>query len=470
MDSVRWSALLEGWREGRGLLYAQLAGKIRSAVQAGQLQGGEQLPAERALAGLLGISRSSVVAAYEELAAENWVTRRRGSGTHVAGHAPRQAELLTLRTPAQRPFIPADELDFTHAVPHLTAAHRTELQQAAQDSFHESLYHPLGLMDLRALLAEVYTAEGLPTRAEQVFITNGAQQGISLIGTAFLRPRDHVLLETPTYFGAIDVFRAAGAELIGVPVTEQGVQAQAFVGAVKAHTPRLAFLTPTFQNPTGTVIPQSARERIAQTIADAGLPTLEDDTLIDLSFGAEPPPRIATFAPNAPIINVGSLSKLYWAGLRVGWMRVPDSLHAQLTQVRTLADFGGSLPAQHIALKLLQDLPRLRAERRENVKHARDLLAQLLRTHLPDWKFDVPDGGQFLWVELPGAQASSFTHQAARYGLRLFPGASMGVTELSDKYLRLPFTLNPARLPDAAEGLKTAWNEFKARASGERLA
>lgn len=470
MDSPRWSVLLEGWRQGEGPLYAQLARAIRRRIQDGQLIGGEQLPAERTLAALLGISRSSVVAVYDELAAGEWVTRRRGSGTHVAARAPRQAEVLTLRTPAQRLTWNADEFDFTHAVPHLTPAHREEMVRAAQDAFHESRYHPLGLLDLRALLAQEYTREGLPTRTEQVFITNGAQQGISLLAGAFLRRGDHVLLETPTYFGAIDVFRAAGAELIGVPVTDEGVKTEAFVQAVRKHAPRLAFLTPTFQNPTGTVMPAHTREKIAQVIADAKLATIEDDTLIDLSFGSLPPPRIAQHAPDAPIINVGSLSKLYWAGLRVGWMRVPDSLHTQLAQVKTLADFGGSLPGQHVALKLLQDLPRLRAERREHVTRARDLMVEQLRAHLPEWQFSVPAGGQFLWVSLPTPHASPFTLHATRYGLRLFPGASMGVTELPDLYLRLPFTLDPARLPEAVMRLKAAWDDFKARAGGERLA
>lgn len=470
MDHPRWAALLEGWRQGQGALYTQLARSLQAKIEAGQLAGGEQLPAERALAELLGISRSSVVAAYDHLAAGNWVTRRRGSGTHVAPHAPRQAEVLALRTPVQRPYALADELDFTHAVPYLTPAHRDQMREAAQDAFHESLYHPLGLMELRDLLAQQYTREGLPTRAEQVFVTNGAQQAISLIAGALLRRGDVALLETPTYFGAIDVFRASGAELVGVPVEADGVRADVIQQAAKEHGPRLAFLTPTFQNPTGTVMPERTRQRVAQFIADSDLPTIEDDTLIDLSFGAAPPPRVATFAPGAPIVNVGSLSKLYWAGLRVGWMRVPDRLHAPLMQAKTLSDFGGSLPSQHVALKLLSDWEGLRRERRENVTRARDLLAQLLRQNLPEWTFAVPSGGQFLWVELPTPHASHFTHQAARYGVRLFPGASMGVAELPDRYLRLPFTLDPERLPEAVARLKAAWDDFGARHGGERLA
>ncbi|GGJ67018.1 aminotransferase-like domain-containing protein [Deinococcus aquiradiocola] len=475
MDSPHWTALLSGWRDAPGTLPSRLALKLRTHIQAGRLSSDDPLPAERALSALLGVSRSVVVTTYDDLAAGGWITRRRGSGTRVAATAPRRQGVLTLRTPLNQTPTPDRELDFTHAVPYLTPAHRQELVAAARDAFQESLYHPLGLPDLRALLADTYRAEGLPTRPEQVFITTGAQQAISLTAGTLLQRGDAALMETPTYFGAIDVFRAAGASLVGVPVGPHGVRHEDFLTAARTHHPRLAFLTPTFQNPTGTVMPARTRQLIAAHAHDTALPVIEDDTLIDLDFGDGDgrhvvPPRLATYAPDAPIVNVGSLSKLYWAGLRVGWMRVPDLLHGPLMQAKTLTDFGGSLPAQHIALRLLQDLPRLRRERREHVTHARDLLAHLLRTHLPGWSFDLPDGGQFLWVRLPTEHASHFTHHAARHGLRLFPGASMGVQTLPDHYLRLPFTVDPARLPDAVARLQAAWASFQMREGGERLA
>lgn len=469
-DLTKFSVLLTDWRSAPGALYLRLSRAFQEAIDAGRLAPSEQLPAERTLAELLGLSRSTVVAAYDDLAATGWVTRKRGSGTHVSTLAPRSSAVLTLRTPVQRPLAPPDELDFTIAVPLLNDTQRQQMRDAALDAYQESVYHPLGLPDLRALLAQYYSRGGLPTTPEQVIVTSGAQQAISLIAGMVLRPGDSALLETPTYFGAIDVFRAAGANLIGVPVQAHGVQAQAFRTLALEHAPRLAFLTPTYQNPTGAVMPVRARQELAEFIAVQNFATIEDDTLCELDFGPPPPPRLSTFAPQAPIVNVGSVSKLFWAGLRVGWMRVPASMRPLLEQAKTLADFGGSLPAQHITLKLLQDLPTLRERRRLEVQPARDLLAGLLREHLLEWTFRVPDGGQYLWVELPTRQASSFTHHAARYGLRLFPGASMGVGDLPDSFLRLPFTLSPAQLPEAVRRLKSAWTDFQGRAGQERLA
>lgn len=469
-DAPRWAALLGGWRGHTGPLHARLGAALRGAITAGHLAPGERLPAERPLAALLGVSRSTVVGALDDLAEGGWVTRRVGSGTHVSATAPRRSPVMTLRTPLAAGHAD-DTLDFTIAVPLLTDAQRAQMREAAQDAFVESVYHPHGLPELRAVIADIYAREGLSTRPEQVIVTSGAQQAISLIAGTLLRRGDHALLETPTYFGAIDVFRAAGAELHGIPVGERGVNPDDFARLTRAHGPRLAFLTPTYQNPTGTVLPARARERLGALIADADLPTIEDDTLYDLGFTDAPPPaRVSTLAPEASVINVGSLSKLYWAGLRVGWMRVPAPLAGPLGQAKTLADFGGSLPAQHIALSLLNDLDTLRRERRDRVSAARDLLASLLRTHLPEWTFRTPEGGQYLWIELPGGGASRFTHVAAPHGVRLFPGASMGVEPLPDRYLRLPFTLDPARLPDAALRLRAAWNEFQARPGQEGLA
>ena len=469
MDHLRWSSLLAHWNAGRGPLYVQLGSALRGSIQEGRLAPGEPLPSERRLAELIQVSRSTVVSAYEELAADGWVSRRQGSGTHVAASAPRSREVLALRSPVRPSDQDAGELDLTIAVPVLGPRQQERLHQASAGAYSESLYHPLGLPDLRACLAEMYSREGLPTRPEQIVVTTGAQQAISLIAATLLRRGDHALLETPTYFGAIDVFRAAGARLLGVSVGSEGVSPAAFQAGLQAG-PRLAFLTPTFQNPTGTVMPVAARERLAGIVTQAGLPTIEDDSLIDLSFGEAPPPRLACFAPQGPVICLGSLSKLFWAGLRVGWMRVPPSLAAALIQSKTLADFGSSMPSQVIALNLLRDLPALKAERREAVQPARDLMVALLRDKLPEWSFQVPAGGQFLWAQLPTRNATGFTHVARRHGVRLFPGASMGVTDLPDQVLRLPFTLPAEHLPEAVARLRLAWASFLERGAGERLA
>lgn len=457
--SIDWLVILEGWDSGSGPRYRRLASRIADAAASGRLASGQALPAERAMAAMLGISRTTVVAAYDLLAGDGWVERRVGSGTRVAGGVRSHDTLLALRTPT---LLPAD-LDFTIAVPRLSAAQTEELTRLAVGAFTEHTYHPLGLPALRERVAARYCEDGLSTRPEQILITSGAQQAIALIVATLVRPWDSVLVESPTFFGAIDVLRSAQATLVGVEMKD--LQRGDVGPDPGQHT--LAFLTPTFQNPTGTVIGQLARDRIARQLAD--VPIIEDDSLIDLAFTDDPlPQRISAKARLG--ISVGSLSKLYWSGLRVGWLRAPEELLPQLAQTKTLADFGTSLPSQHIACSLIDDLPRLRAERRASTQPSLDLLVALLREHLPSWRFQVPDGGQFLWIELPTRNATGYTQVAGRHGLRLYPGVAMGVGPIADSWLRLPFTMPMSLLPEAVGRMAAAWSEFVRRDAQERLA
>lgn len=457
--TVDWWGLLDSWDAASGPRYRRLARRLADAAASGRLASGQALPSERVMADLLGVSRTTVVSAYDLLAGDGWVERRPGSGTRVAGGVRSHDALLSLRTPAVQP----GDLDFTIAVPRLSAAQRAELARHAAGAFADHLYHPLGTPALRERLARQYTSEGLPTTPDQILVTSGAQQAIAVTVAALVRPGDQVLVESPTFFGAIDVLRASGATLVGAEIAalERGD-----VGRDPGRF-ALAFLTPTFQNPTGTVLGQLARERIARALR--GVPLIEDETLIDLAFDdVALPARLAGLSSEA--IAVGSLSKLYWSGLRVGWLRAPIDLLPRLAQAKTLADFGTSLPSQHLALALLEDLPRLRAERRAVALPARDLLVALLAERLPSWRFEVPRGGQFLWVELPTRNATGYTHVAARHGVRLYPGVAMGVAPLPDAWLRLPFTLPVGLLPEAVARMADAWAEFVRRDAQDRLA
>ncbi|WP_231724497.1 PLP-dependent aminotransferase family protein [Deinococcus actinosclerus] len=297
-DAPHWAALLRGWRDHPGPLHTRLHTHLQAAIDRGELTPGQRLPAERTIAALLGVSRATAVTALDDLTASGYLTRHVGRGTHVAPTAPRAQPLLTLRTPvgAAHP----SEIDLTIAVPVLTDQQRTRLRDAATHAQYDSPYHPHGLPDLRDLIAQHYARAGLPTTPDQILITSGAQQAIALTAHTLLRRGDTALLETPTYFGAIDVMRAAGAHLTGTPVTAQHLDPDHFAHQTRTHHPRLAFLTPTHHNPTGTTLPHPARQRLAAHLHDTRLPTLEDDTLLDLPFTDTPHPPASAPSPPTP--------------------------------------------------------------------------------------------------------------------------------------------------------------------------
>ena len=194
---------------------------------------------------------------------------------------------------------------------------------------------------------------GLPTRPEQVLITNGAQHAIALCAALYLQRGDSVLVEDPAYFGALDAFRVAGARVSPLPVEAGGVPPGVLRDRIIATAARLVYLTPTFQNPTGAVMPVAARKEVARIASELAIPVIDDGALAELALDGPTPPLIATYAPSAPILTIGSLSKLAWPGLRAGWVRAPEPIIERLARLKSANDLGSPLLTQAIAVRLL---------------------------------------------------------------------------------------------------------------------
>ncbi len=179
--------------------------------------------------------------------------------------------------------------------------------------------YPLGYPPLRRAIAAHLSARGLPTAEEQILVTGGAQQAISLLAGYYASSGSVVMLEDPTFPGAVDAFRAAA-----------GADIKLIAATISESTVRAVHLMPTFHNPTGAVMPEAARRELARLGRASGVPIIEDNTLAELALECEPPPPLAAYGRDAHIVSIGSLSKLFWAGLRVGWVRGPRSAIAQL--------------------------------------------------------------------------------------------------------------------------------------------
>src|SRR5262249_9002937 len=195
-------------------------------------------------------------------------------------------------------------------------------------------YLPMGLPPLRQAIARHLTGWGVPTTEEQVLVTHGAQQAIGLAGALFLERGDAVLVEDPTYLGSIDIFTGLGARLVPVPGGGDAAWGSRVRDLVSRTGPRLIHLMPTFHNPTGAVMPESSRRALARLAREMRVPILEDNPLADLSLSTTPPPPIAAFDVAAPVLTIGSLSKLFWGGLRIGWIRASEELLSRITRLK----------------------------------------------------------------------------------------------------------------------------------------
>ena len=519
---------LGAWQAAPGPLYRRLAAVIAAAVAAGRLPAGSRLPAERPLAAALGVSRTTVIGAYDLLREEGWVESRRGSGTRVRtlspellpesaalpanaatgrgampsrGGAAASAPSLAAAGGAGGPGSPGgpgglggpagqgaagtgeltrplrrmaffrglveasgSRIDFLGA--HLPAAQpflSEEWAAAAPDVAAQMSHHGylgLGLSALRQAIAAHLTVGGLPTAEEQVLVTSGAQQAIGLVAALYLQPGDAVALEDPNYPGALDTFNYARARLVPIPVTADGANVERLREAVVREAPRLIYLVPSFHNPTGALMPEAQRLAVARLAAETATPVVEDLTLADLDLDIAPPPPIAAAVPGAPVLTIGSLSKLVWAGLRIGWVRAEAPVIARLARFKVLSDLGSSLPGQILAARLLRRAAAIRDARRREARERRRALEQALAAALPDWTWRRPAGGLCLWVRLPRGNAEELARHALRHGVGLVPGPTCSPRDAWENYLRLPFVLEQEQMLEGIARLARAWEAY----------
>ncbi len=464
---------LGAWSAGKGALQRKLALALMQAIRGGGLTPGIRLPSERDLAHALTISRTTVVAAYDALREGGWVERRTGSGTFVGtSNVVRAARgAAQARDLAASPLLgllcahDAEELvDLVLGAPLPLSGLPLDLFTPPPEEYgalvNDHRYYAPGLPDLRQAIASYYAKAGLATRPEQILVTTGAQQGISLCAGLYLQRGDSALIEDPTYFGVLDAFRAAGARIAGVAIEAHGISPAALRQRIIAAASRLVYLTPTFQNPTGALMPRAERKEVACIAGDLGVPIIDDGTLFDLALEGTPPPPIAAFAPDAPVITLGSLSKLIWPGLRIGWVRAHETIVERLARLKSAIDLGCPLLTQAIAVRLLGEIDAIRKLRRQQLKPRRDLLVALLREHLPGWTFRVPSGGLFLWVKLPGGDARELAQTALRHGVVILPGPLMSATGRYAGYVRIPFIAEPESLRTGVRRLTAAWSDY----------
>jgi len=454
VDAEQLADLLAGWDRERGSLKAAMAAALRRLVTDGDLLPGVRLPSERKLAEVLNVSRGTVVAAYDELRNDDLLRSRQGSGTVVAG-APLRVGAPTGRAGLSNVLAPGIlGVDLGPGAVDLRVAGWSSADDLPRAAFVDATRKlaaspeghgcwPAGLPVLREAVARRLTAQGLTTSPDEVLITTGAQQAIHLVAQLAVRPGDAVAAEPVTYLGALDVFAAAGARTLAMPCAMRDV--------------RLAYVMAGFNNPTGAVMDDAARGRLLRGAADEGVLVVDDQAVAETWFGARPlPPPLAAAAGPTQVVTIGSISKIIWGGLRVGWIRAARSIVEPLTRLKGLSDLGSSVPSQLVAAHLVDRLDEFRDARLPEIRRRRDALVDELRTHLPEWRFTVPEGGLALWVDI-GVDAEEFASVAAGYGVGVLAGIASSADRSHRTHLRLGYGLAPDRLVEGVRRLAAAW-------------
>ena len=469
----------------------RIAEALRDAILAGEFDRGLPLPTTRELSRRLDVNRNTIVAAYRKL--EEWGLARAhvGRGTFAATREERERRAAREPRPvrtgaASRPNGASPEATSPASAPWTGVFSRSLEGGAAANfaatysvetapgtisfagsfpapdllpagSFRRALGRALGEdprkvlcygaaqghLPLRRWIAEDMTRSGMPTAPEEILVTNGSQQAIDLIARAFTDPGDLVLLENPTYTGAISTFRSFGARLAGLPLDEEGVVPGAVSGAAARRGGKLLYVTPTFQNPTSAVLSPARRERLLSEAAGARLLVVEDDWASGLRFEGADLPTLRSLDREGRVIYLSTFAKKSLPGLRVGWIAAARPIIERLVALKQINDCCTS-PLVQAALEefcragaLGRHLPKVRAAYRLR----RDLMLAAIERWFPKGaRATRPEGGLFLWVRLPdGVDAQALAADAERQGVLVSRGEIFHLDGGGRGSLRLTF-------------------------------
>ncbi|WP_171058177.1 PLP-dependent aminotransferase family protein [Modestobacter altitudinis] len=454
MRTDRLAELLSPWLVG-GPAYAGVAAGVRGLALDGRLVVGSRLPSERQLAAALGRSRTTVTAAYDVLRAEGYLHSAAGAGSRVL--LPSSAPVR----PDADPGEPAVVEDLTVAAAPAPAQLLDAVAGATAD-LRPLLagygLHPFGLPALRTAVAVHLTRRGLGTAPEQVLVTNGALAGWDLLLRTVTRPGQRALVEQPTYPAALDAVAANHLRPVALPVSADGWE-------LPVAAAEIALLTPDGQNPTG-LLADDAQRRALLAALDAPV-VVADETFTELVLDGGP--RTPMAALDRRVVTLGSMSKAYWSGLRVGWVRADPPLLARLAQVRGTIDLSSPVLEQLVAARLLAVADEVLADRVAWLRASRDALLTALAERLPDWRVVRPQAGAVLWARLPGYSSTRLAAHALDLGLRVTPGPRFTVDGTADRRLRLPLSVPPDRADEVALLLAAAQERTVAGADTRRI-
>jgi DNA-binding transcriptional MocR family regulator len=457
--------LMGGWQaEGaRSPAYRQIQQAIRLLILDGRLPIGIRLPGERHLAAELGVSRTTVAAAYAELRDLGFTSSRHGSGTTI--------RLPIERAPAAQFVAVTGGIEFSiAALPAPKEVHAAYIHALAELPRYlpTTGYEPTGLSPLRAAIANRYAARGVETSPEEILITQGAQHGLVLLLGMLTRPGDRVVVDHPTYAKALEAIGNASCQVVPVQLPSTGWDIEQLGAAITQTDARLCYLLPDFHNPTGRCMDEFTRARLARQAADKNCILVIDETMVDLWLDAPPPPPFAAFDRAGKVITLGSMGKSFWGGIRIGWVRAPREIVAALAAARAANDMGSPILEQLAAASLLENFEEAIVDRRRAIREQRDHLLVLVRNRLPDWKFETPPGGLSAWAELPSPVSTALAATAHELGVRLAPGNRFGVGGAFKRFVRLPYALPKEELTEVVERLVTAWEQVSAGRGARR--
>ncbi|WP_046212685.1 aminotransferase-like domain-containing protein [Paenibacillus wulumuqiensis] len=434
--------------------FQQISDYMEARIRRGDWQAHEKLPSVRQLSQESGMHRLTVLKAYQQLKESGILYSRHKSGYYVsppaAGTLTHDSELepsLFQGNMGELRHLPA-RYQFSHALidPNLLPNHYfAEYMKKVFDLYPKLLgtyAHIQGDMELREMLARYFgRTASFHIDPEELLITSGAQQGIYIVAETWIRPGDHVLIESPTYATALDVFRQKGARLLPVGIHSGGYDMQDIEQKMQQYRPRIFYLNPTFHNPTGLCIPAEQRKQLVDLAVEYQCLLIEDDTCSDIYFDRKPPAPIFAYDTEGYTIHIRSFSKYISPGLRIACIAARKPWMSRLLTAKSLADGGTPLLNQKLFLhyfmsdRLHRHLDKLRIALRIRMEIMQEELDRA------GWQYEQPQGGLSLWVRVPEhLSVPHLLRECLARQISFVPGSLFDAAEQSGQYIRLSFS------------------------------
>lgn len=466
-------------------LYRQIESYLRQSILSGKLAAETRLPATRRLAQDLGVSRITVNNAYAELESDGLIYKREGSGAYVSLTGPLASSLQkgTQEWPlwqqeAQAAIGVRDEsrsarvseparhprpISFTGVgdprsfpIRDFYKALKTVIRRDGIAAFTYGDFDG-GYLPLRETITHVLASQGVHAHPDNILVTSGSQQTLALVCQILLRPGDAVLVESPTYNVALDLFHSLDLKIVGVPLDEHGLMVEGLETLLQQHHPKLIYTIPNFQNPSGSCMSGSRRRRLIALADLYNIPILEDDFAGDLRYDGRAQPAIKALDPGGRVIYTGTFSKMLMPGLRVGFLVAEGPILRRLVEAKRVTDLTTSTLIQR-TLNEYVTVGRYQAHLRRSCRiyrRRRDAMLAAIQRHLPaDIHVNPPKGGLFVWVRLPeGVSSLALLPFAAEEGVDYASGSRFFANrEEGKEYLRLNFATQTPE--DIEEGIR----------------
>ncbi len=454
-------------------LYQQICHALREAILSGEIAEGTRLPTERALARELDVNRTTVMNAYNELASEGLIEGHVGRGTLVRRSCRREVDeayetdyptwlfglaegenallgpdarvLGEIAAMGERKEI----ISFASGTPASDMLPAETLRNVVDSGLEEARQQALGycpvegLQSLRRGIAARMRTRGVAIDLQHVLILSGSTQGIGLIARFLLHQGDEVVVEIPTYLGAINTFRALGAKVIGVPMDNDGMRVDLLESILARRQPRFIYTSPTFHNPTGTVLSPERRRRLLTLAHRYQIPIVEDDAYGEIYFEGKQVQPLKAMDRYEQVLYLSTYSKVLAPGLRVAWLVAPSAMIERLSLHKQVFDLNTNALGQWMVSEILQHHlldPHL-AMIRQRYQHKRDLMLEAIQQEWPSGtRVNHPLGGFHLWCRLPtDMRARTLLREATAERVAFVIGEPFHIDGGGHQYIRLSY-------------------------------